>query len=411
MTEETLNLGNEIERKGKEQTKQKEIKKILFFGQFTLNHSYGCQGLAFPVVEYLNKYLDVEYTFMISEQHYEDNIDFCKEKGFKIVKFPYPKFWKDNKELIKAIRESDVIIDVDGIEYIGSLTYIKRWFHYCRVNYIHWLARKYNKIYLKAQKSYGPFTNNFFNFMVKRTLNRLPFVLVRGEENLKQIKTLNLKVPVYDCPDGSFILEPEKKEWAEQYLIKLGLDINKEIIGISPSYVINNINNDHVDLCKDLIEYFQSIGKQVLIIPHSINNNMDVRSCDLALSESIYEDLKKKDNVFIITDVNIEYKHVRSIMGFLSFYITGRYHGVISSLYVNVPSVVFSWHVKYKDVLSLFLDKLPIIEPDITSKESLELIKNYYNNQDWFNGNKVQHNLENVQKRVREGLRLIKLKC
>ncbi len=385
------------------------MKKILFFGQFTINHSYGCQGLSFPIMEYLNKHFDTEYTLLISEKHYEDNIEFCKKKKFKIAKFPYPKFWKNNKELVQAIKENDIIIDVDGIEYNGSISFIKKWFHYCRVNYVHRMARKYNKVYLKAQKSYGPINNKFFKFMVKKTLNKLPFVLVRGKENTERIKELGLKVPIYNFPDVSFILEPEKKEWAEQYLTKLGLDSNKEIIGISPSYVINNIEGNHIELCKKIISNFQSQGKQVLIIPHSINNNGDMNSCDLTLSKYIYEDLEDKENLFLIEDVDLEYKHVRSIMGFLSFYITGRYHGLISSLYMGVPSVVFSWHGKYRDALSLFLDEFPIIDSNTNSE--IQLIKEYYHNQKWFDKEKVKQKLEGVKKEVNVGLELIKSKC
>ncbi len=387
------------------------MKKILFFGQSTISNSYGCQGLAFPVIEYLNEYMDAEYTFMISEQHYEDNIKFCQEKGFKIARFPYPKFWKNNKELIQAIKENDIVIDVDGIEYIGNLSFSKRWFHYFRVGYIQKLAKKYNKVYLKAPKSYGPFPHKFFKFMVKRVLNKTPFVLIRGEENLKKIQNLNLKVPIYNCPDSSFLLEPETKEWAEQYITKLGIETNKEIIGISPSYVINNFNNNHVDLCKEIISYFQSQGKQVLIIPHGVNRFADMGACDLALSKHIYEGLENKDNVFLITDTNLKYKQIRAIIGLLSFYITGRYHGLISSLYMGIPPAVFSWHIKYKDVLSLFIDKFPMIESNILNKEPIEIIKEYYKNQEWFNKIEVKQKLEGVQKKVRSGLTLIKSKC
>ena len=253
--------------------------------------------------------------------------------------------------------------------------------------------------------------SKFFRFMVKRILNKAPFILVRGKENLKEIQLLKLKTPVYNCPDSSFLLEPETKEWAEEYLTKLGLETDKEIIGISPSYVINNLNNNHIDLCKKIITYFQSQGKQVLIIPHSINNNAEMSSCDLTLSQYIYEDLENKESVFLVTDTHLEYKHIRSIMGFLSFYITGRYHGLISSLYMGVPTIVFSWHIKYQDLLSFFLDKFPMIKSNTTNEEAFELIKENYKNQEWFNKKEVEQKLAEVKKKVEEGLALIKSKC
>ena len=121
--------------------------------------------------------------------------------------------------------------------------------------------------------------------------------------------------------------------------------------------------------------------------------------------------MENKDNVFLIKDANLEYKHVKAIIGLLSFYITGRYHGLISSLCMGVPPIVFSWHIKYKSVLSLFMNKFPMIESNTTNEEDFELVKESYKNQDWFNKKEVEQNLEGVKKKVREGMALIKSKC
>lgn len=382
--------------------------KVLFFGQFTINHDYGGQGLAFPIMDYLNEYYDAEYTFMISDKFYKDNIEFAKRKGFNIVKFPYPQFFRNNGALISAVKNSDVIIDVDGIEFIGDKPLLKRWFHYFRVNYMHNLARKYNKIYLKSPKSYGPFPTGFFRLFVKKTLDKLPFVLVRGEQNAKEVRDLKLKVPVYSFPDVSLILKPEKREWAIKYLKNLGLSMNKEIIGISPSYVINNNpENNHLEFCSEVINYFKSQGKQVLIIPHAINDGNDIHSCDLALGKYIYKNLKDKANVFLITDMNLEYKHVRGIIGLLSFYITGRYHGLASSLYMGIPTVILSWHTKYSDMTSLFLDELPVIDDGTNAQNALELMRGYYKNQKWFNRTLMAKRKKEVIQNINKALNLM----
>ncbi len=387
--------------------------KVLFFGQFTINHDYAGQGLAFPIMDYFNKYFDVEYSFMISKRYVKENLGYVKEKGFKIVPFPYPKFFLNNQKLIKAIKDTDVIIDVDGDIFNGKRGFKKRWFHYYRVTYIHYLARKYNKIYLKSPKSYGPFNTKFFRFCVRKTLNDLPFIFVRGKNNFYQLKKLNLKTKLYDCPDVSLLLKPESSSWARKYLKKIGIDISKEIIGLTPNTIMPG-KEKHIELCKKIIEYFQSKNKQILLIPHSLDGGENIVSCDLALDKQIYNGLKNKGKVFLLADMNLEYKHIRSITGLLSFYISGRYHGLISSLVMGVPSIALSWHIKYKDMMSLFLSRFLALDNKTESNySSMEKIKQFYNNQDWFDKKKVGERKKKLNKIVEKNLeRMIReVKC
>ncbi len=389
---------------GEERTNKKL--KILFFGQFTINHDYGGQGLAYPIMEYLDKFFDIEYSFMVSEKYYQENLPYAEKKGFKLVPFPYPKIFIKNQDLINAIKETDIIIDVDGIEYIGNLPKIKKWFHFYRTSYIQDLAKKYKKIYLKSPKSYGPIQGKIFKMLVKRKLNKVPFILVRGKENFENLKNLNLKTPIYNCPDVSLILKQKQQEWAIEYLEKLGINPRKELIGISPSYVMNNKNEDHLELSKKIIKYFQSKGLQILIIPHAINDSADISSCDLALCKYLYEDLEDKQNVFLITDTDLEYKEIRSIIGRLSFYITARYHGLASALYMKIPTVIWSWHTKYKDMASLYLSEPKIISEEMTPEQAIEFVKSSYENQSWFDKTKMEEKQKNVESEINKNLNL-----
>lgn len=427
----------------------KEKIKILFTDLAYLNHNYGAQGIAFPLIESLNEYFDAEYTFVLSEKYYDENSSFSKKNGFNIVVnprsgailergwffvyvlYPFIRLFKkkiviteDEKKqfsiLVEGLKESDIVIDLSGIEFIGQRGFKGRCLNYINAVYMRYmprLAEKYNKPYLKYTKSYGPFPDKIYRFFVRRQLNKLPFVFVRGESNLEDVKKLNLKVPLYSFPDISFILEPESKDWAVGYIANLGLDSSKPIAGISPSSVISNIHIyrdnsscglNHIRLSKEIIKFYQQKGQQVLLIPHSLGDGKDLRSCDLSLSKKIYTELEDKVNVFMISDMTLTYKQVRAIIGLLDFYVTGRYHSVSSALSMGIPVVALSWHIKYKDIMSLFLDDILAIDCRITNiKESLSLITKYYNDRQWFNKDEVLKRKESIIKQIDRSINIL----
>lgn len=422
--------------------------KILFPDLTYLNYNYGAQGIAFSLIEELDKYFDAEYTFVVSKEYYQDDCSFLKKYGFNIIISPnsylisvalergwfvsrilyslvrlfkkkIPKITENERELfsilVRKLQENDVVIDLSGIEFTGGKGIKSRWLGYMQRVWIQRLTEKHNKLYLKYTKSYGPFPDRIYRYFVGRRLNKLPFVFVRGKNNLKIIKRLNLKPPIYSFPDISIALKPENKDWAIRYIKNLGLVPSESIIGISPSAVISSIpvysNNsscsvNHIKLCKEIIKFFQSKGSKILLIPHSLDKKHP-ESCDLALTKKIYNEIEDKTNVFIISE-GLTYKQVRSIVGLLDFYITGRYHSVSSALSMGIPVISLAWHIKYRDIMSLFLDDFLVIDCRTTSiRESLALIKKYYDNQNWFNRDKVLKRKEEAMKQINKSIEIL----
>lgn len=278
------------------------------------------------------------------------------------------------------------------------------------------VAEKYNKLYLKYTKSYGPFYGYLFRFLVKRSLNKLPFLLIRGNYNLKEIEKLKLSIPLYSFPDASLVLEPESREWAEDYIKKLGLDPCKKIIGLSPSSVIASIEERtgsscgklHLNLCQKIIDLYKKENQQILLFPHSIDDGKNEKDCDLALTRKFYNSLSDKKNIFLIEDMNLTYKQARAIIGLMDFYVTGRYHSVASALFMGVPVVSLSWHIKYKDIMSLFLDNPPIINcRDISVENALSLIKKHYYDRKWFDKEEILKKREEVSRDINKSIKLI----
>ena len=189
--------------------------RILFSGLSYLNHNYGAQGIAFPIIKKLNMYFDLEAVFAVSNKHYFEDKKLGEKYNYKVVlnKFKYEymseadffdkiltmKYLLNNKlnnqkeQLISEIIKCDAIIDLSGIEFIGNRDFIKKWSNYLDIIYLQEISKKYNKLYLKYTKSYGPFSSSFYSNRVRKHLKELPALFIRGKENLKQVEELDFQ--------------------------------------------------------------------------------------------------------------------------------------------------------------------------------------------------------------------------
>lgn len=398
--------------------------KVLFTGLSYLNHNYGAQGIAFPLMEKISSKFNAEYTFVLSRNQQKE-YSFSREFALNSITTPsffaflrkrsFPiyllyrlikrktltKVEKRNySALVNILKESDVVIDLSGIEFIGNVPLKTRYLKYLNETSVQLIAEKYDKLYIKYTKSYGPFPDNdrIYPILVKKQLNKLPFLFVRGKTNLNRMKKLGLDIPLYSFPDISLSLEAESRIWASDYISKLGIDTSKKLAGLSPSTVIAGLEtekrascgDEHIKLCKEIIKFYQLNNNQVLLIPHSITDGEDLRSCDLALAKKIFDETKDKKNVFLVEDMDLNYAQVRAIIGLLDFYVTGRYHSLSSSLSMGIPTVSLSWHMKYGDIISLFLEDMPIIDCRVhLIEKATELVQEYYHNRQWFDREKV----------------------
>jgi polysaccharide pyruvyl transferase WcaK-like protein len=390
-----------------------------------LNHNYGAQGILFPFIDKINNHFDAEFGFISSEKCYDKDKEILRNYGLNAIK-NLPAFasemarnnpflrilinvlylikkgkWinsGDYGRFFREVKSYDVFINLSGIQFIGNAPTIKKYLLYNSVTRSRWIARNFGKLNLEYTKSYGPFLGKFYCFLIKKHFRKLPFLFVRGDANLKEVEKLNLKIPIYSFPDISLSMEPENRNWALSYFQNLGLDYSKKISGISPSAVISGIKannnsssgNNHLVLCKKIIDIYKENGNQVIILPHSIGYGAGYKknnaSCDLTIANEVYKSLQDKTGVFLIRDRNLTYRQTRSLIGLLDFYVTGRYHSVSSALFMGVPIISMSWHVKYKDIMSLFFDDPPIVDCRKTSIESaLAIVKEYYCNRTWFN--------------------------
>lgn len=425
-------------------------KHFLITDLASLDHNYGAQAIALPLMVKIKEKYDAEFTFVFPLNYYKKNLEFARLYKFDLIAEPNSlavlagsssfhfllnrvrrlrmRVIGQNKILQQEdarlsqywhqIQQSDCIIDANGIEFVGHTSISKKISSYLANSCAQVASAKFKKPYFKYTKSYGPITPWWYKRLAKNRLKALPYIFVRqgegSEINLKEIKALNLKKPIYAFPDISLIALKTDQKWAKSYLRhKLKLNPSGKIIGISPSAVIANLSSgqgtgpEHLNLMVKLIEYFRQ-NNQVLILPHSIGDGKNTKHCDLAIGKLIFNRLKDKKNIYLLDDNSLTYTQVRSIIGILDFYVTSRFHALSSALAMQIPVVALSWHKKYQDLMSLFLDEYLVIDSrQTTTGDAYNQVKRFYLNRSWFNQTLMNKRQKSFVREIDKSINLI----
>ncbi len=422
--------------------------KIVITDVYDLKYNFGVQGLVLPLIEKIRKYTDDASFILPVQTAYlnQPNIEFAREKGINLIGYWkysfiidlfYPLIRLINifsfssipgkaskskpgplslyRELAGTIKSADMVIDVAGIEFIGNNKYKYKWGELFFTRMFQKMAGRFGVSYFKYTKSYGPLEGFLFRWMAKKLLAELPFLFIRGSNNLEEMKKFDLKTPMYLFPDVSLILKPSPKEKAMSYLKSLGVDIDQPLVGISPSRVLskiavtnpeNTVGNNHRELVKKFIREYLALGYQVLIIPHAMDR-IDRKKCDWKLSLEILNEIGNPENV-CLTGEDLSYADTRAVIGLLSFYVTGRYHSVASALYMGVPVICLAWHIKYIDIMSEFLDDFLAVDCRNTGiNDAWLLIRKYHEDMSWFDRQKIRSNRLRIERQVERSIKMI----
>jgi polysaccharide pyruvyl transferase WcaK-like protein len=270
-------------------------------------------------------------------------------------------FEKVNNEFFKAIKESDLIIDMSGIAYVGDgvrgpLEGIRQYSNF-------YFAKKFGKPFARFIQSFGPFNDFRVRFFAKRELNRLDFVPARGKNSAGYCKEIvKDKSKVYDFPDSAILLPPADDEWTNQYLSKIGFR-TKDYIIISPSSVIYNIpkhiggsiGENHIESMYLLTHKLLSKNFNILFLPHMYSPTKN--DCDREICYNIYHKLNldpsQKSKIKIVHE-DIDPMQAKGLIKHSKLAIVSRYHALVAAVSMSVPVITLGWNIKYKDLLDYY---------------------------------------------------------
>lgn len=249
--------------------------------------------------------------------------------------------------------DSDLVIDLGGISFVdGREKYLP--FNIACI----FTPLLLGKRIMKYSQALGPFNNPINRFFARLFLPKLDCIIARGQISRLNLETLNLHNSVIGA-DSAFDLKISDPAYqhAKEYLDP---EFQKKIIvGISPSSVIEKscerLHIDYQQIMADFIDYLiAEKGCNVLIIPHSIRKyTLKSKNNDLVVCRRIHHLVKQKNRCILIAD-ELSAEDLRAIISYCNYFIASRFHAMVSSLAMKVPTCVCGWSHKYQEVLRMF---------------------------------------------------------
>ena len=250
---------------------------------------------------------------------------------------------------INFLKDIDLVVDLNALSYmdLSNLTYKRNLIRNLSIYTIRNLCNHLGKPLTRWTQSYGPFSSKITRFLVKSDLKYQKNIFVRGEGSLTNIQEVCQKNTIFSFPDIAITLTHND----DYFNVNLK---EKSYITLSPSSVIYGIDGDlHIQQFRDIIAYIVKKGYEVVLVPHTLmTHNPTLFNCDLKVCERILEKVDT-NRVFLIKK-DLDVYNLKGIISKASLHIGARYHSIIASLSTSVPTVAFSWHEKYIDIMRMY---------------------------------------------------------
>lgn len=286
---------------------------------------------------------------------------------------------RKNKQ-IDALVSADVLLDQGGITFVDGR---EKFLLYNIASILPALLVKTKVV--KCAQALGPFKSPLNRLAAKTFLPKMTAIVSRGSITHQYLAELGL-TNVHRGADYAFLLnlssqerEAVRKRYSAMFLEETTL------VGISPSVVMQKkiaaSGKDYVQILADFIDWLNGQGKRVVVIPHSVRiDTTKTHNNDLPLCVELYERVRDKGSCVLIKE-ELSSQELRAIIGKCDFFVASRFHAMVSSLAMQVPTLVIGWSHKYKEVLEMFeLEQWAFGQAKLSKKylqqQFSELVKN-----------------------------------
>jgi len=257
-----------------------------------------------------------------------------------------------HSRVIRALADSSVLLDQGGITFTDG----REKFLLYNVASILPALNTRTPVF-KCAQAVGPFQNPINRWASRTFLPKAATVVTRGRITHEYAEGLGLTNLVAGA-DYAFSLELEGTE-GEQVSRHLDLSFfDEDVVGVCPSVVLQKKvdarGGDYAGQIVDFIAHVRAQGKRVLLLPHSVRTGTDkTHNNDLPLCREIHSRLTLGDDLLFV-DRELSSQQLRYLIGRCSFFVASRFHAMVSSLAMAVPTLVIGWSHKYREVLEMF---------------------------------------------------------
>lgn len=314
---------------------------------------------------------DVEFSLLsmypaedAAQNHY-DNLEIIPAKprqlgvsinllalGYRLLPF-LRRTIKKRSRAIAALVDSAVLLDQGGITFTDG----REKFLLYNVASILPAFNTRTPVF-KCAQAVGPFHHPVNRWAARTFLPKVRTLVTRGRLTHEFAEGLGLK-NLYAGADYAFSLEMSGTEADEVSAhIDLSFFDGGDVVGVCPSVVLQKkvdaSGGDYESQIVDFIEALQSQGRRVMLIPHSVRTGTDkTHNNDLPLCRSIHQRLSASKDVLFV-DRELSSQQLRYLIGRCGLFVASRFHAMVSSLAMAVPTLVIGWSHKYREVLEMF---------------------------------------------------------
>jgi polysaccharide pyruvyl transferase WcaK-like protein len=265
--------------------------------------------------------------------------------AYRLLPFLRPVLRRD--QAVRAIADADVLLDQGGITFTDG-----------REKFLP--ALDTGTPVFKCAQAVGPFTNPINKAVSKVFLPRVHTLVTRGAITHEYAEGLGLTNLVAGA-DYAFSLELDGTE-ADQVAPAVDLSFFEEgdVVGVCPSVVLQKKvdaaagEGAYVRQMAAFIDRLREAGKKVLLVPHSVRTGTEkTHNNDLPLCTRIFMRVRSGDDVLFV-NTELSSQQLRFLIGRCDLFVASRFHAMVSSLAMAVPTLVIGWSHKYKEVLEMF---------------------------------------------------------
>ncbi|WP_250442523.1 polysaccharide pyruvyl transferase family protein [Actinotalea sp. C106] len=255
---------------------------------------------------------------------------------------------------VRALATADVMLDQGGITFVDGRG------KFLIYNVASILPALFvGTPVVKCAQAMGPFRTPLNKLAAKALLPRMAAIVSRGAVTHEHLMGLGLD-NVTAGADLAFTLDVTEHdaELARQAVDMTFFD-DGDVVGVSPSAVLRKsaeaAGEDYVAEVQRMVDHLTgTLGKKVLLVAHSARAHTDkTHNNDLPLCREVYAGLAHPERV-LFPDEELSSQALRYLIGRCDAFVASRFHAMVSSLAMGVPTLVIGWSHKYREVLDMF---------------------------------------------------------
>lgn len=306
----------------------------------------GDQLMIHAIVEQIQKYLPSS-RILLSKNAYDQNPTYCNKKGILplflcggavrtfLFHFIYDRILNDHNHITP--NQVDLILNARGFCYSdqwkrpASDILAERTFYSC--------FSKVGRRIVFLPQAFGPFELETSKALIQQAYSFADLVFARDQQSFSFVQSA-----VGECEkmslvqDFTILVEPSD-------LASVCLPPHNYIIIIvncrMQSHTVEAVSLRYKDFILAIINYLQNRGEKIVLLNHEGKED-----------EMLMRDINKEvgDSCILIT--NISGVDAKAIIRDSKMVISSRFHGVVSGLVQNVPTLCTSWSHKYQELLA-----------------------------------------------------------